>query len=76
MSLSRFEYTPELVGPGQWHEVRGALKALVVCPTCGKFYALGKYRVMSGGVIAPTLTCPHGCGYYEHAILVDWERCH
>lgn len=76
MSLSRFEYAHGGVKPGQWHQVGGELKAIVRCPTCGKLYSLGKYRVMDGGIVYPALRCPKACGYWEHAVLADWERCH
>ena len=50
--------------------------AEICCPGCGRGALIASnHTVKPGGVISPSLVCPHKpCTFHEFAVLDDWDR--
>lgn len=44
------------------------------CGGCDRLMALPNHRVAADGSVAPSVVCPHGCGWHVFLLLKDWKR--
>lgn len=56
---------------GRWRPL--GKKAMLSCPSCGKELTLTPYTIGDGGIVSPSVVCPHGCGFHEYVMLEAWR---